>query len=155
MTTEQKLEAAREALRKASLRFARYTKPDSTADLEHVADLWFSAADALIAAAKEVGRQEEQDRLAPLIYIGEHRFPDLTWKSRCEEAVEDLRATHRFLKERDAAWRARIVEESEGWWNHFHDTGWRNLGHASRLDSSFRAALVRLPLPDEEGERDG
>lgn len=36
--------------------------------------------------------------LQKLVYIGESRFPDLTWKARCEETVADLRVTQRELE---------------------------------------------------------
>jgi len=35
---------------------------------------------------------KERDAALRLAYIGEHRFPDLSWKARCEEVVQDLRA---------------------------------------------------------------
>lgn len=34
---------------------------------------------------------DEVDRLRKLAYIGEHHFPELTYKARLEEAVHDLR----------------------------------------------------------------
>ena len=34
--------------------------------------------------------QAEIQRLATLAYLGEHHFPYLTWKVRCEEATADL-----------------------------------------------------------------
>lgn len=36
---------------------------------------------------------DEVDRLRELAYIGEHHFPDLTYKARLEETVRDLRET--------------------------------------------------------------
>lgn len=37
--------------------------------------------------------EQERDDLARLAYIDhEHRFPDATWKARCDELVPDLRA---------------------------------------------------------------
>jgi hypothetical protein len=35
----------------------------------------------------------EVEALKGQVYIGEHEFPDLTWKARCEETVSDLRAS--------------------------------------------------------------
>jgi DNA-binding MltR family transcriptional regulator len=32
----------------------------------------------------------ENERLRKLAYLGDHEFPDLTWKARCLEANEDL-----------------------------------------------------------------
>ena len=32
----------------------------------------------------------EVERLTKLAYIGEHHFPDLTWKARCEEAAAEV-----------------------------------------------------------------
>lgn len=34
----------------------------------------------------------EVEALKGLVYIGEHHFPQLTWKARCEEAYSDLRS---------------------------------------------------------------
>lgn len=45
--------------------------------------------DGLIEAVKRI--QSEREDALNLAYIGEHRFPDLTWKARCEETVSDLR----------------------------------------------------------------
>ena len=38
---------------------------------------------------------KERDEALCLAYIGEHRFPDLSWKARCEEVVQDLRRAER------------------------------------------------------------
>lgn len=50
--------------------------------------------------AKCAQLEEERDAALALAYIGDHRFPDLTWKSRCEE--EHTRAVG-LEKERDEA----------------------------------------------------
>lgn len=48
----------------------------------------FDAREARLARA-----EQERDDLARLAYIDhEHRFPDATWKARCDELVPDLRA---------------------------------------------------------------
>ena len=48
--------------------------------------------DALDAAeARATERERERDAAQELAYIGDHRFPDLTWKARCDEASMDLR----------------------------------------------------------------
>jgi hypothetical protein len=52
-----------------------------------------AVVDALLAArtAEDAARIGELEKLA---YIGDHHFPDLTWKARAEELVTDLRAAN-------------------------------------------------------------
>jgi hypothetical protein len=45
-----------------------------------------------------VQAQRERDEALALAYIGEHRFPDLTWKSRAEEAKALLQAVAHWAR---------------------------------------------------------
>lgn len=51
------------------------------------------------ALERAMQAEAERDAALALAYIGEHRFPDLTWKARAEELVSDLRKAE---AERDA-----------------------------------------------------
>jgi chromosome segregation ATPase len=69
--------------------------------------------DAARALEEDVARlTRERDEALDLAYISDHRFPDLTWKARCEEAVADLRSARAALavaeRERDEA-RAEVA----------------------------------------------
>jgi hypothetical protein len=44
-------------------------------------------------------KDAELERLTKLAYIGDHFFPDLTWKARCDELVADLAVLKRSLPE--------------------------------------------------------
>jgi hypothetical protein len=59
-------------------------------------DSWRRVAESIQAAATkaEQARDTAEAKLREmekLVYIGEHHFPDLTWKARCEETVVKLR----------------------------------------------------------------
>ena len=43
--------------------------------------------------------RERVATLEKLAYLGDHHFPDATWKARCEETVTDLRAAEARVKE--------------------------------------------------------
>jgi len=60
--------------------------------------------------------ESERGAALDLAYIGEHRFPDLTYKARLEECVTDLRKAE---SERDAA-RAELVRLQ---WSHYGPCG--------------------------------
>lgn len=62
---------------------------------------------AVIARAKKA--EAERDEALALAYIGEHRFPDATWKARCEETAANLRA----LRAENERLRA-VVEAARG-----------------------------------------
>lgn len=58
---------------------------------------------------------EEVDRLRKLAYLGEHHFPDLTYKARLEETVRDLREAQAQLENaldasKEGAWMARALD---------------------------------------------
>jgi molecular chaperone GrpE (heat shock protein) len=62
---------------------------------------WFRSAND---QAKLRGQAEtERDEALRLAYIGEHHFPDLSWKARCEEIVQDLQRADRELAAKAAA----------------------------------------------------
>lgn len=85
--------------------------------------------DAALARAERAERERDEAKALPryqeylaalaraeaaeaLAYIGDLRFPDLTWKTRCEELVPDLRAA----QARAEAAEARIATaRREGW----------------------------------------
>ncbi len=69
----------------------------------------FDAREARLARA-----EQERDDLARLAYIDhEHRFPDATWKARCDELVPDLRAA---TARADAL--AALLKEARGFLDH-------------------------------------
>jgi hypothetical protein len=72
-----------------------------------VADCW-RAEVAKVKAERDASIRERDEALS-LACIGEHRYPDLTWKVRCAEVFESLRRTER---ERDEL-RARAARYAE------------------------------------------
>lgn len=70
--------------------------------------------DALEAARARL--EADRDSLLELAYIGEHRFPDLTWRARCEEAVRDLRAAREQIDKAQAAFDYGCGQDGpDGW----------------------------------------
>lgn len=61
-------------------------------------------ADEVTKLKKQLQETElQRDNALKLAYIGEHHFPDLTYKARFEELVADFR---KLQEEMDAAWNA-------------------------------------------------
>lgn len=57
-------------------------------------------------------REALRKRLDGLVFVGEHQFPDLTWKARCEEVVaerEEWKRAHGALEQAQAYWRNRAI----------------------------------------------
>lgn len=75
-------------------------------DMERALDI---AAERDAARAEVERMQRERDEALRLAYIGEHRFPDLTWKARAEEAGADLAAARA-----ENARLRRVVEAARG-----------------------------------------
>lgn len=87
----------------------------------------FDAREARLARA-----EQERDDLARLAYIDhEHRFPDATWKARCDELVPDLRAA---TARADAL--AALLKEARGRVQ-THDSQ----GYPSRMAANFLARI--------------
>ena len=87
-----------------------------------------------------------------LAYMGEHHFPDATWKARCMETVEELKAAQRgantsatpytIAKNAVNAFRAQLVETMRT--GHIYRNGWTL--------AQSRDAVIQLIQTFEPGE---
>lgn len=48
---------------------------------------------------------KEREELLRLAYIGEHYFPDLSWKTRCEELLDELHERKEYAEQVEQDWR--------------------------------------------------
>lgn len=89
--------------------------------------------------------RQRADAAEALAYIGDHKFPDLTWKHRCSELVEDLRAKDaEVARLRDALMVARntVGDLRIGFARHVDPARWVN-----ELQAHIDEALQ--PTPDD------
>jgi len=47
----------------------------------------------------------EREELLRLAYIGEHYFPDMSWKTRCEELLNELHERKEYAEQVEQDWR--------------------------------------------------
>lgn len=48
---------------------------------------------------------KEREELLRLAYIGEHYFPDQSWKTRCEELLDELHERKEYAEQVEQDWR--------------------------------------------------
>jgi len=93
---------------------------------------WLTATNKALMESQErlAGEVKELRKLA---YFGEHHFPDLTWKVRCEELLKENKEMRKLLAEAQGNHTAAVEA--------FHD--------ATRLRSEIQHARIKA-----ENERD-
>ena len=92
-------------------------------------------APAAKVEAEQLRAEAERDSALGLACIGEHHFPDLTYKARLDECVADLRKT-----EAEAADLQRIITV----WRGRHDEDHDRADKAEEEVAQLRAALMTI-----------
>jgi hypothetical protein len=111
------------------------------------------------AEQRIVELEHEVRRLRALAYLGDHHFPDLTWKERCLEAASDLRtlqnAVLHLLSDGDGKMSNALLEgirnfvEKSGGLEKVHD-----LRKAiTEIPLEHRVRFIRSAVKTEEGAR--
>jgi hypothetical protein len=91
-----------------------------------------------------------------LAYIGDHHFPDLTWKARCDELAKDLRTAERERDEairlRDLHWRE--VESLREWKDKEQEERGRQYGLRLQIADEFAFLRELLVAVVRTGTKD-
>ena len=90
----------------------------------------------------------ETERLRALAYIGECQFDDLTWKSRCDELVTDLRSAEARVAALEAALRW-LLDYAVNWQQQAHHSEVCDCGLCNGITAA-RATLTEPALPQGE-----
>ena len=64
---------------------------------DEVNHFWFTNREARVLFAEIDRLRAERAALLSQVYIGDHHFPDLTWKARCHEVNDALRRAEAIL----------------------------------------------------------